>query len=98
VGKELPSFPFRHGSELAAKFPATFPAQLLVHWVRRADEAVDTVPSNFGTAAVSFYTSKVSLLANLIGGNTDTNFSILSVRGIYLVATMTVSLKPFADR
>ena len=46
---------------------------------------------SFGTAAVSLYTSNVSLLGNLIGGNTDGNFSILSVRGIYPAATMTVT-------
>jgi hypothetical protein len=48
---------------------------------------------SFGMAAVSLYTSNVSWLGKLIGGNTDANFSILSVRGVYPVATMTVSFK-----
>ena len=47
---------------------------------------------SFGTATVSLYTSNISLLGNLIGGNTDGNFSILSVRGVYPVATMTVTI------
>jgi hypothetical protein len=47
---------------------------------------------SFGTAVVSLYTSDVSLLGKLIGGNTDADFSILSVRGVYPGATMTVSV------
>jgi hypothetical protein len=46
---------------------------------------------SFGTAAVTLYTSNTSLLGNLIGGNTASNFSFLSVRGVYPTATMTVS-------
>jgi hypothetical protein len=49
---------------------------------------------SFGTAAVTLYTSNTSLLGKLIGGNTDSNFSFLSVRGVYPAATMTVSFKP----
>ena len=48
---------------------------------------------SFGTAAVTLYTSNTSLLGNLIGGNTTSNFSFLSVRGVYPTATMTVSFK-----
>jgi hypothetical protein len=48
---------------------------------------------SFGTAAVTLYTSNTSLLGNLIGGNTASNFSFLSVRGVYPAATMTVSLQ-----
>jgi hypothetical protein len=47
---------------------------------------------SFGTAAVFLYTSNVSLLGKLIDGNADGDFSILSVRGVYPAATMTVSL------
>jgi hypothetical protein len=49
---------------------------------------------SFGTASVSMYTSNISLLGKLIDGNTDGNFSSLSVRGVYPAATMTVSLRP----
>lgn len=48
---------------------------------------------SFGTATVTLYTSDASLLGNLIGGNTASNFSFLSVRGVYPTATMTVSFK-----
>jgi hypothetical protein len=48
---------------------------------------------SFGTAAVTLYTSNTSLLGNLIGGNAASNFSFLSVRGVYPAATMTVSFK-----
>jgi hypothetical protein len=48
---------------------------------------------SFGTAAVTLYTSNTSLLGNLIGGNTASNFSFLSVRGVYPAATMMVSFK-----
>jgi hypothetical protein len=38
---------------------------------------------SFGTAAVTLYTSNTSLVGNLIGGNTASNFSFLSVLGVY---------------
>jgi hypothetical protein len=53
---------------------------------------------SFGSAAVTLYTSRTSLLGNLIGGNTASNFSFLSVRGVYPTATMTVSFKPAGDK
>jgi hypothetical protein len=54
--------------------------------------------TSFGTAAVTLYTSNTSLLGNLIGGNTASNFSFLSVRGVYPAATMTVTFKASADK
>jgi hypothetical protein len=53
---------------------------------------------SFGTAAVTLYTSNTSLLGNLIGGNTASNFSFLSVRGVYPAATMTVTFKASGDK
>jgi len=53
---------------------------------------------SFGTAAVTLYTSNTSLLGNLIGGNTASNFSFLSVRGVYSAATMTVTFKSSGDK
>ena len=47
---------------------------------------------SFGTAAVTLYTSKNAPLGDLIEGNTDSNFPILSVRGVYPTAMMTVTL------
>ncbi|MBV8359799.1 MAG: hypothetical protein JO189_17960 [Deltaproteobacteria bacterium] len=46
----------------------------------------------FGTALETLYTSKVSLLGKLIGGNTYSNFSILALHGVYSNAQMTVTL------
>jgi len=53
---------------------------------------------SFGPGAVTLYTSNTSLLGNLIGGNTASNFSFLSVRGVYPTATMTVSFKASGDK
>lgn len=46
---------------------------------------------SFGSATVTLYTSTASLLGNLIGGNTASNFSFLSVRGVYPTATMIIT-------
>lgn len=46
---------------------------------------------SFGTSAAAFYTSNVSPLGQLIGGNADSNFTYLSVRGEYPSATMIVT-------
>src|SRR6201987_6067635 len=66
---------------------------------RRRSWCISTDPAfapaiSFGSAAVTLYTSRPSLLGNLIGGNPASNFSFLSVRGVYPTATMTVSFKP----
>ena len=49
---------------------------------------------SFGTANVTFYTSRGSEFGTLIGGNTDSNFSILSVRGVYPSADLAVAQLP----
>jgi hypothetical protein len=46
---------------------------------------------SFGTSAAAFYTSNVSPLGDLIGGNADSNFTYLSVRGEYPSATLKVT-------
>jgi hypothetical protein len=48
---------------------------------------------SFGPATVTLYTSRVSALGNLIGGNTDGHFTILAVRGIYPAAHMEVTIR-----
>jgi hypothetical protein len=53
---------------------------------------------SFGTAAVTLYTSKNSPLGDLIGGNSDSDFTFLSVRGVYPAATMTVTFKSSGDK
>jgi hypothetical protein len=92
---ELPSY-FLFGTE--AEPPPNSQQSFLANWwfsspEGRMKQSTLFPVISFGTATVSLYTSNVSLLGNLIGGNTDANFSILSVRGVYPMATMTVSFK-----
>lgn len=96
AGEELPAyFLFGTGTEPPPNSQESF----LANWwftgtEGRMKQSTLFPVISFGTAAVSLYTSNVSLLGQLIGGNTDANFSILSVRGVYPAATMTVSLTP----
>jgi hypothetical protein len=48
----------------------------------------------FGTPDEILYTSKASLVGRLIGGNTYSNFSTLSLRGVYQSAQMIVTVNP----
>ena len=57
------------------------------------------------TSLVSFFAvmiipdkTRPEYFGNLIGGNTDSNFSFLSVRGVYPAATMTVTIKASPDK
>jgi hypothetical protein len=93
AGEELPSY-FLFGTETEP--PPNSRQTFLANWWFTAPEGRMKQSTlfpviSFGTAAVSLYTSNVSLLGKLIGGNTDGSFSILSVRGVYPAATMTVS-------
>ncbi len=45
----------------------------------------------FGTANVALHTSRVGSLGKLIGGNTDSDFHFLPVRGVYSSAHMEVT-------
>jgi hypothetical protein len=93
AGEELASY-FLFGTETEP--PPNSPQIFLANWwftgpEGRMKQSTLFPLISFGTAAVSLYTSNVSLLGKLIGGNTDANFYILSVRGVYPEATMTVS-------
>jgi hypothetical protein len=95
AGEELPSY-FLFGTETEP--PPNSRQTFLANWwftgpEGRMKQSTLFPVISFGMAAVSLYTSNVSWLGKLIGGNTDGNFSILSVRGVYPAATMTVSLK-----
>jgi hypothetical protein len=46
---------------------------------------------SFGVSNVTLYTSTVSALGELIGGNAYGNFSMLAVRGVYATAEMIVT-------
>jgi hypothetical protein len=48
---------------------------------------------SFGTAVVSLYTSNVSLLGKVIGGNMDANFFILSFRSAKPTNLQTTSVR-----
>lgn len=95
AGVELPSyFLFGTGSEPPPNSQQTF----LANWrftgpFAQIKQSTLLPVIAFGTAAVSLYTSNVSSLGKLIGANTNGNFSILSVRGVYPHAIMTVSLR-----
>jgi hypothetical protein len=94
AGEELPPY-FLFGTETEP--PPNSQQRFLANWwftgpEGRMKQSTLFPVISFGTAAVSLYTSNISLLGNLIGGNADGNFSFLSVRGIYPAATMTVSL------
>jgi hypothetical protein len=47
---------------------------------------------SFGGNSASFYTDSTSPLGKLIGGNVDSNFSTLPVRGVYPTAHMEVTV------
>ena len=85
---------FFHGTETD---PAPGSEQLfLANWWFGANAAVKQATVfpriGFGTASVTFFTSRDSELGTLIRGNTDSDFDILSVRGVYASADLKVSV------
>lgn len=95
AGEDLPSY-FLFGTETEP--PPNSQQTFLANWwftgpEGRMKQSTLFPAISFGAASVSLYTSNVSLLGKLIGGNADANFSMLSVRGVYPAAVMTVSLK-----
>jgi hypothetical protein len=95
AGKELPAY-FLFGTE-TDPLPNSQQSFLANWWFTGHGDKMKQSTSfpviSFGTAAVTLYTSNTSLLGNLIGGNAASDFSFLSVRGVYPTATMTVSFK-----
>jgi hypothetical protein len=94
AGEELPAY-FLFGTEIDP--PPNSQQSFLANWWFSGDagkmkQSTSFPVISFGTATVTLYTSKNSPLGDLIGGNTDSNFSILSVRGVYPAATMKVTL------
>ena len=95
AGEELPAY-FLSGTETEP--PANSQQSFLANWWftghgNRMKQSTSFPVISFGTAAVTLYTSNTSVLGTLIGGNTDSNFSFLSVRGVYPEAIMTVTIK-----
>jgi len=94
AGEELPAY-FLFGTETDP--PLNSQQSFLANWWFTGDagkmkQSTSFPVISFGTATVTLYTSKNSPLGDLIGSNTDSNFSILSVRGVYPAATMNVTL------
>ena len=94
AGEELPAY-FLFGTETDP--PPNSQQSFLANWWFTGDagkikQSTSFPVISFGTAAITLYTSKNSPLGDLIGGNTDSDFSILSVRGVYPAATMNVTL------
>jgi hypothetical protein len=88
----LPAY-FFYGTE---QEPAPKTQQLFIaNWwfgPRAVIKQSTTFPQiSFGSANMTFYTSRTSELGKLIGGNADSDFSFLSVRGEYASADMTVT-------
>ena len=48
---------------------------------------------SFGGSSVTFYTATGTLLGDLIGGNTFSNFNVLALRGVYANAHMEVTVR-----
>jgi hypothetical protein len=55
-------------------------------------QASDFPDIAFGASSITLYTDKNSALGVLIGGNSDSNFSFLPVRGVYPSAHMIVTV------
>jgi len=94
AGAELPAY-FLFGTE--SDPPPDPQRSFLANWWFTGDagkmkQSTSFPVISFGSAAVTLYASKNSPLGDLIGGNTDSDFSILSVRGVYAAATMNVTL------
>jgi hypothetical protein len=101
AGEELPAY-FLFGTETEP--PPNSQQKFLANWWftgddgRRMKQSTSFPVISFGTAAVTLYTSKNSPLGDLIGGNSDSDFTFLSVRGVYPAATMTVTFKSSGDK
>jgi hypothetical protein len=55
-------------------------------------QASDFPDIAFGTANLSFHTSRASVFCKLIGGKTDSDFHFLPARGVYASAHMDVTV------
>jgi len=55
-------------------------------------QASDFPDIAFGTSSISLHTDRTSFLGKLIGGNTDSDYHFLPVRGVYASAHMEVTV------
>jgi hypothetical protein len=92
-GPDLPAY-FLTGTEID---PTGGGTDFKANWWYKVSAGVIKQASDFpniafGTANVSLHTSRKSLLGMLIGGNTDVDFHILPVRGVYASAHVQVTV------
>lgn len=92
-GTGLPAY-FITGTETDPTGPTS---DFKANWWYAAEEGIVKQASDFpdiafGTANISFHTDRTSELGQLIGGNTDTDFHYLPVRGKYATAHMVVTV------
>ncbi len=90
-GFNLPAY-FLTGTETD---PAAAGSDFKANWwfespAGKVKQASDFPDIAFGTASIGVHTDKNSALGKLIGGNTDSDFHFLPVRGVYPSATMQV--------
>ncbi len=89
----LPAY-FLTGTEID---PTTPGSDFKANWWYATSHEVVKQASNFpdiafGTPSVSLHTDRTSDLGKLIGGNTDSDFHLFPVRGVYPAAHMEVSV------
>jgi hypothetical protein len=84
--------------EGSASPPPGPPAPVVANWWFASNGAdvklATSIPAPgiaYGQATTTLFTSKLTDLGALIGGNSDANFSLLNARGIFAQATLTVS-------
>ncbi len=86
---------FVYGAE--GEPPAGSAQVFLANWWYGANQKIkqstDFPSISFGTSSVAVYTALESPLSLLFGGNSDSNFSYLSVRGEYPAAKMVVTVR-----
>jgi hypothetical protein len=92
-GEGLPAY-FISGTETDPTAPGS---DFKANWWFAADketikQASDFPDIAFGTANIALHTDRTSMLGQLIGGNTDSDFHILPLRGVYPAAHMDVTV------
>jgi len=73
------------GSDFKANWWFATPREI----VKQASDFPDIA---FGTSNISLHTTRTGMLGKLIGGNTDSDFHFLPVRGVYASAHMQVTV------
>lgn len=80
----------------SASAPPGPPAPVVANWWFGSDDGTVKLSTSipgiaYGPASTILYTSKVTSLGLIIGGNSDTNFSFFNGRGVFAAGQLTVS-------